>query len=116
MSKFHKMLIASGHCDKRGAAFCATANKLPRGEYGMVALCIKDNMLNLYDVDIRRNIGTLLYQIKLSDVKRLKAHRFFLCRSLWFVYQGYEYSFNHLIAARRSLKVIQEEYNKQFSK
>ena len=116
MSKFHKKMISNGLCDERGAGFCAIANKLPRGEHGMVALCVKDNMLNIYDTDIRSNIGDLLYQIKLGDVVCLKSHKFPFYSSLWFVYQGYDYAFNHLIQVKHSLKVIRDEYNKKFAK
>ena len=51
MSKIPEKWIAGGYCDERAAGFCATATKLPKGEYGMVALCVKGNKLSLYDVD-----------------------------------------------------------------
>ena len=40
MAKFQNKLIADGYCDKRGAGFCATATKLPKGEYGIEDVCI----------------------------------------------------------------------------
>ena len=40
MAKFQDKLVSDGYCDSRGAGFCATATKLPNGEYGVVALCV----------------------------------------------------------------------------
>lgn len=72
MAKFQDKMIADGYCDNRGAGFCATATKLPKGEYGMVALCVNGNNLNLYDVDMRSNIGELLYVVDLNQIENLK--------------------------------------------
>ncbi len=41
MNKFQMKLVEDGYCDERGAGFCATATKLPRGEYGIVCLRVK---------------------------------------------------------------------------
>lgn len=43
----------------RGAGFCDTATKLPKGD--MVTLCVNGSKLTLYDVDMKSNIGELLY-------------------------------------------------------
>ena len=68
MSKFQDKLIADGYCDGRGAGFCATATRLPRGECGIVALCVHGNYLNLYDVDMRSNLGELVYKVELKKL------------------------------------------------
>ena len=54
MSKFQEKLIANGYCDNRGAGFCAKATYLRYaiGWEGLVALCVKGNNLDIYDVDI----------------------------------------------------------------
>ena len=73
MSKFQEKLIADGYCDERGAGFCATATRLPGGEYGVVALCVKGNRLSLYDVDMRSNLGEEIYCVELSQIQNLNS-------------------------------------------
>ena len=72
MAKFQDKLIADGYCDNRGAGFCATATELPKGEYDIVALCVNGNKLNLFDVDMKSNIGELLYEVDLKKIENLK--------------------------------------------
>jgi len=108
MNKFQKDLMIKGYCDYRGAAFCATATILPNG-YGMVALCVKDNILNIYEVDMKNNIGDLLYEIKLSKIINLKIRAMLLSQVLKFEYDGEQYSFTNFIGVKPALKVIEEE-------
>ncbi len=112
MSKFQEKLIADGYCDNRGAGFCATATKLPRGEYGMVALCVNDNMLNLYDVDMKSNLGDLLYQVELKKIANLKIRAMLLSQVLKFEYEGNKYSFTNFVGVKPALRVIEEESRK----
>ena len=109
MSKFQEKLIADGYCDNRGAGFCATATRLPSGQYGMVALCVKDNILNLYDVDMKSNIGELLYEIDLKKTEDLKIKAGLLSQILKFEYNGFTYSFTNFVGVKPALKVIEEE-------
>lgn len=111
MSKFQDKLIADGYCDNRGAGFCATATKLPEGEYGMVALCVNGNRLNLYDVDMRSNLGDLLYSVELKRVENLKIKTGLFSQVLRFDYNGTLYSFTNFAGVKPALKVIEEEAN-----
>lgn len=112
MSKFQEKLIAQGYCDERGTGFCATATKLPGGEYGMVALCVKGNVLSLYDVDMKSNLGQLLYQVELKRIGNLKIRAMLLSQVLKFEYEGNTYSFTNFAGVKPSLKVIEEESKK----
>lgn len=111
MSKFQDKLIADGYCDNRGAGFCATATTLPKGEYGMVALCVNGNKLNLYDVDMKSNLGELLYEVDLKQVDKLKIKSGIFSQVLKFEYQGSSYSFTNFVGVKPALKVIEEEAN-----
>lgn len=109
MAKFQEKLISDGYCDSRGAGFCATATTLPKGEYGMVALCVNGSILNLYDVDMKSNIGQLLYEVDLKQIKNLKIRAGILSQVLKFEYQGSTYSFTNFVGVKPALKVIEEE-------
>ena len=111
MSKFQEKLIADGYCDNRGAGFCATATQLPKGEYGMVALCVKGNVLSLYDVDMKSNLGELLYEVELKKIEKLKIKAGILSQVLRFEYEGSTYSFTNFVGVKPALKVIEEEAN-----
>lgn len=109
MSKFQDKLIADGYCDNRGAGFCATATSLPKGEYGMVALCVNGNKLNLFDVDMRSNLGELLYAVDLKQIENLKIRTGIFSQVLKFEYHGAIYSFTNFVGVKPALKVIEEE-------
>ncbi len=111
MAKFQEKLIAEGFCDNRGAGFCATATKLPKGEYGMVALCVNDCKLNLFDVDMKSNLGELLYEVDLKQIENLKIKSGLFSQLLKFEYNGSTYSFTNFVGVKPALKVIEEEAN-----
>ena len=113
MSKFQDKLIADGYCDNRGAGFCATATQLPNGDYGMVALCVKENILNLYDVDMKSNLGALLYAVDLSKIENLKIKAGIFSQVLKFSFEGAAFSFTNFVGVKPALKVIEEEANKR---
>ena len=113
MSKFQDKLIADGYCDNRGAGFCATATHLPNCEYGMVALCVNGNQLNLYDVDMKSNLGDLLYRVNLSQVEQLKIKSGIFSQVLRFEYAGAVYAFTNFVGVKPALKVIEEEAAKR---
>ena len=114
MGKFQDRLVASGHCDERGAGFCATATKLPRGEYGIVCLCVTGGILRLYDVvDMKSNLGRLMYEIELSKVENLKIRAGFFSQVLKFEYNDRAYSFTNFVGVKPALKVIEEEANRR---
>ena len=109
MSKFQEKLIADGYCDHRGAGFCATATSLPNGDCGMVALCVNGNWLNLYDVDMRSNLGQLVYKVELKRVENLKIKAGIFSQVLKFDFDGAHYSFTNFLGVKPALKVIEEE-------
>ena len=109
MAKFQEKLITDGYCDSRGAGFCAIATKLPKGEYGMVALCVNGSKLNLFDVDMRSNIGELLYAVDLKQIENLKLRAGIFSQVLKFEYNGSTYSFTNFVGVKPALKVIEEE-------
>ena len=111
MVKFQDKLIAGGYCDNRGAGFCASAPKLPNGEYGLVLLCVNGNKLNLFDIDIRSNIGELLYVVDLKQIENLKIQAGIFSQVLKFEYNGSTYSFTNFLGVKPALKVIEEEAN-----
>ena len=112
MSKFQDKLVADGYCDYRGAGFCATATKLPKGEYGLVTLCVNGSNLNVFDVDMRNNLGALLYTVNLKQIEKLKIRTGFFTQVLKFEYNGYTYSFTNFFGVKPILKVIEAEtYN-----
>lgn len=85
MSKFQDGLIANGHCDERGAGFCATATRLPGGECGLV---------------------------ELRKVENLKIRASLFSQVLRFTYQGDEYAFTNFFGVKPALQVIEEESRK----
>jgi len=109
MAKFQDKLVADGYCDSRGAGFCATATRLPGGEYCIVALCVNGNRLNLYDVDMKSNLGELLYEVELKEIENLKIRAGILSQVLKFEYEGAVYSFTNFVGVKPVLKVIEEE-------
>jgi len=113
MAKFQDKLIADGYCDNRGAGFCATATTLPKGEYGMVALCVNGSKLNLFDVDMRSNIGELLYTVDLKQVENLKIRAGLFSQILKFEYNGSTFSFTNFVGVKPALRVIEEEVSKR---
>lgn len=78
----------------------------------MVALCVNDNMLNLYDVDMKSNLGDLLYQVELKKIANLKIRAMLLSQVLKFEYEGNKYSFTNFVGVKPALRVIEEESRK----
>jgi hypothetical protein len=113
MTKFQEKLIADGYCDGRGAGFCATATKLPNGEYGVIALCVKENWLRLYDVDMKSNLGALVYEVDLKRIENLKIKAGILSQILKFEYEGMVYSFTNFVGVKPALQVIEDEASRR---
>jgi hypothetical protein len=112
ISKFQQKLIDDGYCDEHGAGFCASATRLPNGEYGLIALCVKGNILSMYDVDMRNNIGACVYTVELSKIEGLKIKCNILSQILKFVYEGKEYAFTNFLGVKPALEVIKSESEK----
>lgn len=110
MSRFQDNLIAKGYCDERGAGFCATATELPNGEYGIVALCVSGNTLRIYNVvDMKSNLGQLMYCVQLSQIKNLKIRTSVFSQVLRFTFESNVYSFTNFLGVKPALKVIEDE-------
>ncbi len=107
-------MIEAGVCDQRGAAFCATAVKLPSGAFGMVLLGVKGSVLSIYDTDMRNNVGDHLYSIDLKKISDLKINDNFFAEmfkgyGLRFVYDGFTYTFKNCCTQKAQLAVIRSE-------
>lgn len=111
--KFQDKMFAAGYCDARKAAFCAAATKLPKGKSGIVALCVKDDVLHIYEVDKRSNIGTPLFLVLLNRIENLTIKATWLEPLLQFKYDGHLYSFTNFIGVKPALRVIEEESQKR---
>lgn len=94
MKKFDKYLdglLIRGFIDTRKLAGVANAKKLPNGEWGFCLMCLKDSTLNLYDTNLKQEVGTLLYSIDLKKVTNLKTSSFMLNSYIKFAYEGFNY-------------------------
>ncbi len=111
--KYAQKMIAAGVCDERGAAFAATAVELPDGSFGMCLLGVRGNELQIYETDMRNNIGEKLYAIPLREVSGVSVNRFLgeLLKgySLRFTYNGFVYTFKNCFQQKDALAVIQKE-------
>ncbi len=108
MNKLQQRYINEGLCDERGAAFCANAELLPNGSYGLVLLALKGGTLSVYDVDMHSNPGKLIRKIELHEVQELSI-KGLIIKKLKFKYQGFEYVFNNLMGLKEPLEVIKRE-------
>lgn len=111
---FQDSLVERGYCDSRAAGFCAKATILD-GEYGngIVALCVKENMLNIYDVAVMSSeLRELLCQVELSKIEGLKITCNIFFQVLKFKYEGRKFSFTNFFGVKPALNVIREESEK----
>lgn len=108
MNKFQQKQIDEGICDERGAVFCASAELLPNGSYGMVLLAVTGGVLSIYEVDMHSNAGKLIRRIELSQVSELSV-KGLIVKKLKFKYQGFEYVFGNLLGVNGPLEVIKQE-------
>lgn len=111
---FAQKMISAGVCDERGAAFCATAVKLPDGSFGMCLLGVKGNELSIYDTDMKSSMGKLLYTIPLKQVTGLEITSGLLAEifkgfSFRFTYDGFVYKFKNCAQQKEALSVIRSE-------
>ena len=114
MNGFAQRMYEAGVCDERGAAFYATAVKLPDGQFGMVLLGVMGNQLFLYDADIGSRAGVYLYAIPLREVRELQIVDSMwaeICRgySFKFVHGGFEWKFRDCVRQQAALNVIRKE-------
>ncbi len=84
-------LLLRGMVDTRRLTGIANAKKLPNGEFGLCLICLKDNVLYLYDTNFKQEIGELLYSIDLKKVTNLRTSSFVFHSYLKFTYEGFNY-------------------------
>ena len=117
-TKFQERIYSQGLCDERRVAFCVNATNLPNGEYGFVLLCVYGNNLNIYDINLKNEVGDRLYSVPLSKISGLKAitkgiRIYFSGRQLSFKYEGNEYAFKNFGKPNIEIDVIMEEASKK---
>lgn len=116
-NSFEQKMMISGVCDGRGAAVCATAVELPDGSYGMCLLGVKGNILQIYDTNMKFEVGHHLYDIELKNVEGFQRVNGMLGEmikgySFRFAYKGFQYAFKNCAAKKTVLDVIEEESKK----
>lgn len=116
MAVFRKIddLITEGYCDNRRAAVCASVVSLPnwKSKLGVALLCVKDNYLSFYEVDLKNNIGDRVGFVELAKVENfiLKANVF--VQLLCFEYEGEYYEFTNFGNHKILKQVFAEECDK----
>lgn len=111
---FPDMLLKKGLVDERGAAVCATASRLPNGEFGMVLLAVKGHILYIHDVDMKGNPLEHLYTISLKEVADLKINAGFFAEfvkgyALRFTHKKFTYTFKNCSMKKDFLAAVRDE-------
>lgn len=111
MSKFDQYLdglLIRGLVDNRKLAGVANARKLPNGEFGFCLMCLNGSTLDLYDTNMKQEVGQLLYSVDLKKVTNLKTSAFIMNSYIKFNYEGF--SFKLVDCVHKELyKAIQQE-------
>lgn len=89
--KYLNDLLIKGFVDTRKLAGVANAKKLPGGELGFALMCLKDSTLNIYDTNLKQEVGALLYSVDLKKVTNLKTSAFMFNSYIKFTYEGFDY-------------------------
>jgi len=89
--QYLEQLLASGFVDSRKLAGVANAKDLPRGEYGLCLMCLKGSTLNIYDTNLKQEVGPLLYCVDLKKVTKLKTSTFLFNCYIKFTYEDFRY-------------------------
>ena len=84
-------LLVRGLVDDRKLAAVAHASDLPNGEFGFCLICLNGSRLDLYDTNIKQEVGELLYSIDLKKVSNLKTSAFMFNSYIKFTYEGFKY-------------------------
>ena len=94
MSKFDQYLdglLIRGLVDNRKLAGVANARKLPNGEFGFCLMCLNGSTLDLYDTNMKQEVGQLLYSVDLKKVTNLKTSAFIMNSYIKFNYEGFSF-------------------------
>lgn len=92
--------------DDRQLAVCANAKKLPSGDFGLCYLFLKDNLLNVYDTDMKGNIFELMYSINLKEISDVKSSYFIFNPYLKFNYEKFTFKFADFGNAKKFLSEL----------
>jgi len=117
--KYIQSNIAMGVCDERGGALHATASRLPNGEFGMVVLGLKGNILSIFDCDMKGVVDDkALYSIPMKEVSNLKINDNFFAElikgyTIRFTYNGFTWIFRNASMRKHALNVIRSEANQK---
>lgn len=103
---------AGNLCDERDAAFCATADVLPNGSFGIVLLALNGNRLHICDVDFQNNIGSVLYSVPMADVQDFKIGRSLVGNTLRFTWNNHPFRFKNMTGLKDLLEIIGSEVGK----
>ena len=94
MSKFDQYLdglLIRGLVDNRKLAGVANARNLPNGEFGFCLMCLNGSTLDLYDTNMKQEVGELLYSVDLKKVTNLKTSAFIMNSYIKFNYEGFSF-------------------------
>ena len=89
--KYLNGLLIRGIVDARRLAGIANAKRLPNGEFGMCLMCLNGSTLNLYDTNLKQEVGPLLYSVDLKNVANLKTSSFIFNSYIKFTYEAFHY-------------------------
>ena len=99
-----------GYIDDRNLLTCANAQQLPRGDFGLVALCINHTTLTICDADVMSppDMSNVLYQVPLKEIQAFKGSAFPLNRYFKFTYGGMTYHFKNFGPAKEIISAVSE--------
>lgn len=86
-------LLQDGYIDERGAFTMSNIKSAPNGEFGMALLCVKGDVLSIYDTDFSGAAKKKLYTVQLPEVSDVRLSTFPLHPTLKFTYRGDRFSF-----------------------
>ena len=111
MSKFDQYLdglLIRGLVDNRKLAGVANARNLPNGEFGFCLMCLNGSTLDLYDTNMKQEVGELLYSVDLKKVTNLKTSAFIFNSYIKFTYDGFRFKLVDCVH-KELYKAIQQE-------
>ena len=116
--KLRERILQSAHekgvCDERDIYFFASADRLPRGEYGICFVGLKESELFLCDTDMHSNLGETLYTIPLPKTEAFHVSRSLFGVTVRFSYLHTRYRLTNIAGLTKPMEqIILEEVNKE---
>lgn len=102
-------LLIRGIVDIRKQVVVASAKKLPRGEFGLCLMCLNQNFLNIYDTNMKQDVGELLYSVDLTKITNFKASSFVFNTYLKFTYSNFKYKIVGFARAKDFISAVTSE-------